>query len=40
VALCNAGYGAFTQHNAIVFNNLVHGLRKGLVSTKVRDYAL
>jgi hypothetical protein len=40
MALCNAGYRAFTQYNAIVFNNLVHGLRKGLVSTKVGDYAL
>ena len=40
MALCNAGNGAFTQHNAIVLNELVHRLREGLVSTKVGDYAL
>lgn len=40
MALCNAGNGAFTQHHTIVLNDFVHGLRKGLVSTKVGDYAL
>ena len=40
MALCNAGYDAFTQHNAIVLNELVHGLGKGLVSTKVGYCAL
>ena len=40
MALGNAGYGAFTQHNAIVLNEFVHCLGKGLVSTEVADYAL
>ena len=40
MTLCNAGNGAFTQHYAIVFNELVHGLREGLVSTKIGDHAL
>ena len=40
MTLCNAGYSAFAQHNPIVLNDLVHGLRKGLVSSEVGDYAL
>lgn len=40
MALGNARYGAFTQNNAVVFDNLVHGLCEGLVGTKVGDYAL
>lgn len=40
MALGNAGYGAFTQHNAVVLNEFVHGLGKGLVSTKVGYRAL
>ena len=36
----DARYGAFTQYNAIVLNEFVHGLGKGLVSTEVGDYAL
>lgn len=40
VALGDAGNRAFTHNNAIVFNDLVHGLCKGLIGTKVGDYAL
>ena len=40
MALGDAGNGAFTEHDAIVLNEFVHGLGKGLVSTEVGDYAL
>ena len=40
MALSDTGDGAFTHHNAIVFDKFVHGLGKGLVSTEVGDYAL
>ena len=40
MALGDAGNGAFTQHNAVVLNEFVHGLGKGLVSAKVGYCAL
>ena len=40
MTLGDARYSAFTQYNAIVLNEFVHGLGKGLVSTEVGDYAL
>jgi len=40
MTLGDAGDGAFTQHNAIVLDDFVHRLGKGLISTEVGDYAL
>jgi hypothetical protein len=36
----DAGNGAFTQHDTVVFDHFIHGLRKGLVGNEIGHYAL
>ena len=40
MSLGNAGNGAFTHHDTVVFHDFVHGLCEGLVSAEVGHYAL